>query len=93
MTRTWELGDEDPVAARVRIDAEEALWARMHLRPDEIESVPDGSVIVDLTVQNTDAFRDWVLGFLDNAEVLEPPAFRAVITDWLNEMSAHRGAP
>jgi predicted DNA-binding transcriptional regulator YafY len=92
VTRTWELGDEEPVAARVRIDAEEALWARVHLRADEIEIASDGSVVVDLTVRNTDAFRDWVLGFLDNAEVLEPLALREVITDWLNEMIAHRGA-
>jgi proteasome accessory factor B len=85
VTRTWELGDEDPVPAKVRIDAEVALWARVHLRPDEIESLDDGSVVVHASVTNTDAFRDWVLGFLDNAEVLEPPVLRDMIRTWLEQ--------
>lgn len=88
VTRTWELGDEDPVAARVLIDAEEAIWARVHLRPDEIDTNDDGSVIVNMQVRNTDAFRDWVLGFLDNAEVLEPDALRKVVLSWLDELAS-----
>lgn len=88
VTRTWELGDEEPIAARVKIDAEVALWARVHLRPDEIEVLDDGSVIVDANVTNTDAFRDWVLSFLDNAEVLEPPELRQLIIEWLTQLSA-----
>ncbi len=86
VTRTWELGDEDAVPARVKIDAEEAIWARVHLRPDEIEIADDGSVVVRVLVRNTDAFRDWVLGFLDNAEVLEPVELRRMITDWLRSI-------
>jgi proteasome accessory factor B len=86
VTRTWELGDEEPIAATVRIDAEVALWARVHLRPDEIEPQADGSVLVNMSVRNTDAFRDWVLSFLDNAEVISPESFRTVITDWLQSV-------
>ena len=84
LTRTWELGDTPPVVARVVIDVEEAVWARVNLRPDEIvETGPDGSVVVELTVRNVDAFRDWILGFLDHAEVLEPPELRDHVTGWL----------
>lgn len=86
VTRTWELGDEDPVHARVRIDAEEAIWARVHLRPEEIDVASDGSVVVNVLVRNTDAFRDWVLGFLDNAEILEPEPMREMVLDWLRQM-------
>ena len=86
VTRTWELGDEDPVATKVQIDAEVALWARVHLRPDEIDVLEDGSVIVNANVSNTDAFRDWVLSFLDNAVVLEPPAMRSMIAEWLTNV-------
>ena len=88
VTRTWELGDEDPITAKVHIDAEVALWARVHLRPDEIDVLDDGAVVVTANVTNTAAFRDWVLSFLDNAVVLEPPELRATITDWLNELAA-----
>ncbi len=86
VTRTWELGDEDAVAALVKIDAEEAIWARVHLRPDEIEISEDGSVVVGVSVRNTAAFRDWVLGFLDNAEVLEPLELRNMIVEWLHDI-------
>lgn len=86
VTRTWELGDEDPVPAKVLIDAEEAIWARVHLRPDEIDERADGSVVVTVQVRNTDAFRDWVLGFLDKAEVLEPAALRRNIVEWLDAL-------
>ncbi len=89
VVRTWELGDEEPVSARVKIDAEVALWARVHLRSDEIEQLDDGSVVVHAVVSNTDAFRDWVLTFLDNAEVLEPQHLRTMITEWLRETVAN----
>lgn len=90
VTRTWELGDEEPVEARVLIDAEEAIWARVHLRQDEIEVGDDGSVVVTVHVRNTDAFRDWVLGFLDKAEILEPVELRDDIVAWLEATSASR---
>lgn len=92
VTRTWELGDEEPVRARVRIDADEAIWARVNLRADELDIADDGSVIVDVEVRNTDGFRDWVLKFLDNAEVLEPEHLRRTIVDWLEQIKGP-GAP
>jgi predicted DNA-binding transcriptional regulator YafY len=86
LTRTWELGDESPVTARVAIDADEAIWAQVHLSAQEIvETRPDGSVVVELTVNNTSAFRDWVLEFMDNAEVLSPPELRSMMVSWLGE--------
>ncbi len=88
LTRTWELGDAAPIPARVVIDAEEAVWARVNLRPDElVESRADGSVVVELQVRNVDAFRDWLLGFLDKAEVLEPAELRNVVTEWLGALA------
>lgn len=88
LTRTWELGDTQPISARVVIDVEEAVWARVNLRSDEIvETRADGSVVVELSVRNVDAFRDWILGFLDNAEVLEPPELRAGVVEWLGAIA------
>jgi len=88
VTRIWEFGDDEPVAAKVHIDADAALWARVHLRPDELDEQPDGSVIVTAQVANVEAFRDWVLTFLDSAVVLEPDSMRSVITEWLHELQA-----
>ena len=88
VVRIWEFGDDEPIVAKVHIDAEAALWARVHLRDDEREDQPDGSVIVTAQVTNVDGFRDWVLSFLDRAVVLEPDSMRSVITEWLQSVKA-----
>jgi len=87
LTRTWELGDAGPITARVAIDSKEAIWAQVHLTPAEIITTrPDGSVVVELQVRNIEAFRDWLLGFLENAEVLEPPELRSNVAEWLDSI-------
>ena len=52
----------------------------------------DGSVVVELAVTNRDAFRSFVLGLLDHAEVLAPPELRADVVDWLEADRRRRGA-
>jgi predicted DNA-binding transcriptional regulator YafY len=84
--RAWELGDES-IAARVRIDNDQALWAIHAAGPDSVvETLDDGSVVLELTVRNRAAFRSFVLAFLEHAEVLEPAELRADIVDWLEAM-------
>jgi predicted DNA-binding transcriptional regulator YafY len=56
-----------------------------------MEREPDGSVVIELSVVNTDGMRSFVLGFLDHAEVLSPPAARAAVTDWLDAIAAATG--
>ena len=50
------------------------------------------SVVLQVAVTNRAAFRSFVLGFLDHAEVLGPPALRADLVDWLRTL-AGRAAP
>ena len=86
--RPWEMGTEEPAEARVRIDADLAGWAVDHLGSEAVaDRAGDGSVEVVLTVTNRDAFRSFVLGFLDHAEVLEPPELRRDLLDWLGAMA------
>lgn len=85
VTRTWELGDEEPVDGVVQIEAPVVSWAKVQLNPDEIAEQSDGSIIATVEVRNTAMFRDWVLGFHDNAVVLGPPALRQMMIDWLRE--------
>lgn len=83
----WQMGEEAPVAARVRIDADQAGWAVDHLGPDAVvDRDPDGAVEVVLTVTNRDAFRSFVLGFLDHAEVLDPVELRDDVVAWLEAL-------
>lgn len=81
-----ELGDA-PATARVLVDA-----GRARLVVDELGAGavvtrrPDGSVELDVASANLDAFRSWVLGLGEHAEVLGPPAVRQAVVDWLRAM-------
>ena len=87
LVRTWEFGDGEPIEATVRIDPKAALWAKVHLREDEIETNDDGSINVTLKVHNRDAFRDWVLTFIEDATIIEPEALRTELIDWLDAVA------
>ena len=43
----------------------------------------DGSTTIRLPFTNEDALRSWVLGFLDDAELLEPADVRDRLIEWL----------
>jgi predicted DNA-binding transcriptional regulator YafY len=81
------FGESEPVTARVLIDAARAAWALDELGPETLlDRRPDGSVVVELSVVNRDAFRTFVLGLLEHAEVLEPAELRADIVNWLEAL-------
>lgn len=80
----WELGSGEPVTARLLVDAEQAGWAEGHVGPEAVEDRrPDGSVVLAVPVNNRDAFRSFVLGFLDHAELLGPAELRDDLVAWL----------
>ena len=89
LPRPWELGEsDDRVAADLLIDADQAAWAIAEVGEDAVgERRPDGSVVLRLQVSNTDAFRSFVLGFLDHAEVLRPPELRQNVVSWLESLT------
>ena len=81
----WELGAEEPVRARVRIDGPQAGWAVQHVGPDHVvQEDSDGSIVVELPVTNRAAFRSFMLSFLEHAEVLEPQELRDELIAWLS---------
>jgi proteasome accessory factor B len=86
--RAWELGDVDPIAARIEVDADQAVWA-VHAtgRDAVVQQREDGSVLLELQVRNVPAFRGFVLSFLEHAEVLEPAALRDDIVQWLRHLA------
>ena len=83
----WQMGDEDPVRARLLVDADHAGWAVGQVGVDSVESrSADGSVVLGVTVTNRSAFRSFVLGFLDHVEVLDPPELRDDLISWLERL-------
>lgn len=83
----WELGAGEPLAARLLVDADQAGWAVGHVGPQAVEEWrPDGSVVLAVRVSNRDAFRSFVLGFLDHAEILGPAELRDDMVGWLEAL-------
>lgn len=80
----WRYGEEEAVAARVLVDASHAAAVVDQVGAGTVvERREDGSVVVELPVTNTAAFRSFVLGLLDAAEVVAPPELRAEMIAWL----------
>jgi proteasome accessory factor B len=86
------MGGEQPIAALVRVDADQAPFACDIVGRDHIAvQHDDGSVDLLLTVSNRDAFRSFVLDFLDHAEVLSPPELRDDMVTWLTSITERTG--
>ena len=86
-------GEDQPRPARVLVDETRADWVVEQLGDEAVvERRDDGAVVVELSVVNREAFRTFVLGLLEHAEVLEPPELRAELVEWL-EAIARRSAP
>jgi proteasome accessory factor B len=79
--RGWELGDGPVIKATILVDADQAAYAR-HMLGEAVDR-PDGSVTATLDVRNIDAFRSFVLSFLEHAEILEPADLRTDFVEWL----------
>lgn len=84
----WEIGSEEPVMAELRVDGDHVETARRQLGPDvKVHVEPDGSAVFVVPVANHDAFRGFVLGFLDHAELLSPREWRDDLIQWLESLT------
>jgi predicted DNA-binding transcriptional regulator YafY len=85
----WRLGEDEEVVARLLVDAVQVPWAYQALGASAAkETRPDGSVEFEVPITNRDAFRSFVLGFLDHAEILGPESLRTDMVSWLEQMAA-----
>jgi proteasome accessory factor B len=89
----WQLGDDDEILAELLVDAAQSRWAVEALGEQTVAARhPDGSVVFRVGVTNVPAFRSFVLGFLDHAEILAPPALRRDMLIWLSQFPPPGGA-
>ncbi len=95
----WELGDEEPIEARVAFRFPRSLWAERNGYGEPVDpgdgsdmDPGDGSVVRSFAVHQVDPFLRWVLSQAGEAEILEPPelvdSFRALARE-VSEL--HRG--
>ncbi len=70
--------------AVVRVSAGRAAAVSVEVGPDRVlVRHPDGAVDVAVACANLDAFRSWVLGLMEHAEVIAPPVAREHVRSWL----------
>jgi predicted DNA-binding transcriptional regulator YafY len=75
--------------ARVLIDAPRAVAAVADLGDQRVVARrDDGAVEVDVPCDNLAAFRSWLLGFVEHAEVLAPDDVRRHVVDWLESVAS-----
>lgn len=80
-------GDEQAPEAIVLIDADRAAAAIRDVGAERVVSErPDGSTELRVACANMPAFRSWLFGYLDAAEVIEPAEIRADIVDFLERI-------
>lgn len=87
----WSIGGEEPVTAEVALSAAQARVQASALGAlADLTWREDGTAVLRLEVRNRDAFRTYVLGMLDDAEVLAPPDLRAEMVKWLEDLAGPR---
>jgi predicted DNA-binding transcriptional regulator YafY len=85
----WELGDGDTLRVTIAFDPPHDVGAIERLGDDAVVTrAPDGRTLVTFDAVQPDAVRSFVLGFLEHAEVLEPPQLRDDVVAWLQEVAA-----
>ena len=85
VSRLVELGHI--TEAEAEMEGLEQAFRAVSARAEEVlRELPDGSVELEVPCANLDAFRSWVFGFGEHAEVLGPPEVRAAVAGWLEQM-------
>ncbi len=86
--QAWELGEDEPTQVRLVVDASHASGAAKQLGPEVTSSVrADGTVEFVVPVINQLAFRSFLLGFLEHAELVEPTDWRDDLVSWLTALA------
>ena len=71
--------------SRVAGNVEEVRWHKTQVTSHE----PDGSMIFEVDVDGIKEISWWVLGYGDQAQVLEPPELRELVADAATRMNAY----
>jgi proteasome accessory factor B len=82
------VGPSPGTDALVLVDAIVAYRVETEFGPANVQDRRgDGSVVMRVPCANVAAFRSWLLGMADHAEVLEPADVRADIVRWLEHLA------
>lgn len=84
----WALGDGPTVPVHVKVSAAKARVAvTMVGDAATVTEADDGSVILELPVRRPEGLRGFVLSFLGDAEIVDPPEYRRDLIEWLEALA------
>jgi predicted DNA-binding transcriptional regulator YafY len=84
-----QLGDAEPAEALVAVDGRRAESVVREVGESAVVERRDGGgVVVRVPCTNLPAFRSWVIGLLEHAEVLSPREVRDDLVSWLTAVAA-----
>jgi predicted DNA-binding transcriptional regulator YafY len=84
----WRSAVDEGVDALVAVDRVVAGKVVAELgETARVREDADGRTVLRMRVSNRALFRSWLLALLDHAEVLEPPALRGEIVEWLTAIA------
>ena len=85
----WRLGEDEEVIVELLADADHARFVADALNGEGTRvQNRDGSVVFQVPVRNTAAFRSLALDFLDHVEILGPPEVREDFVGWLEAIAS-----
>lgn len=86
-----EIGDASTTKAEVRVDAARVPAALRELGDGAVEQRhANGDISFLVACANLPAFRSWVLGLGEHAEVIAPSEVRDAVVEWLRDMVGRR---
>jgi len=90
--KPWDDGSSERLIALVRIDSDQAQWARELLGDHTVDSHDADGTVFRVPVTSWPAFRSFLLSFLDHAELLEPVQLRDELIAWLTQAASETPA-
>ncbi len=85
--KPWDDGSTEVQIAVLRVDADQAPWARELLGDHTVDSSDSEGTTFRVPVTSWPAFRSFLLSFLDRAELLEPLELREELIAWLTAVA------
>ena len=86
----WQFGTGHSAQALLWVEHEHRAGVEPHA--DRLVRSDDHGAVYELTYTDAVAFRSYVLGFLDHAEVIAPAELRGDIVAWLEAIEAARAS-
>lgn len=84
----WRFGSGEAHTATIRVAPEKVPFVAASLGPRASQSADsDGWTSFDFEVTDVEAFRSFVIGLLDDVEVVGPPQLRRDLIEWLTTVA------